>query len=65
MAKRFMKVGRRVESIQYFDLEMASRLGRHGSTKIKQDERTNQRFIATVIFCSLVILLAIALEGAR
>ena len=65
MAKRFMKIGRRVEAIQYFDLEMASRFGRHGITQVKERERTDQRFTLTVVFCAVVILLAIALEGAR
>lgn len=65
MAKRFAKVGRRVESIQYFDLEMASRFGRHSSSQQKEQERSSQRFTLTVIFCAVVILLAIALEGAR
>lgn len=56
--KKFVKIGERVTSISHFDLETASRFGRHSSPKNKasKDAQIMERTLWTVMFCSVFVV---------
>lgn len=59
--KKFVKVGRPVTAIQYFDLETASRFGRGGAKKkVVPDAKISERMAWTIFVClafTVIVLL--------
>lgn len=62
--KKFVKVGRPVTAVRYFDLDTASRFGRGGRLKFEQPKSlVAERAIWTIVACAAITAVVLFIRG--